>query len=207
MRKTFIALAAAATVFAAPAMAQDAGVTVVGNDDAAIGTVASNEDGQVTLDVDGRAVTIGANAFVETDGVWTLNATKEQVTGFIDAQEAEAQAALDAAIAVGATVLTSDEQELGAIAEVTADGVVVPHGGQPVNVPVDMLTLNDEGVLGVRVVGNDNLVAFMPVTLLRDTVDGVWVTDLPDTVDVITVGQEFVTEGVRAAPTFVEAQG
>lgn len=139
----------ATSAFAAPAMAQDAGVTVVGNDDAAIGTVASNEDGQVTLDVDGRAVTIGANAFVETDGVWTLNATKEQVTGFIDAQEAEAQAALDSAIAVGATVLTSDEQELGAIAEVNADGVIVPHGGQPVNVPVDMLMLNDEGALVV----------------------------------------------------------
>jgi multidrug efflux system membrane fusion protein len=47
----------------------------------------------------------------------------------------------------------------------------------------------------------------MPVTLLRDTAEGVWVTDLPEAVDIITVGQEFVIDGVHVAPTFTDAKG
>ena len=69
------------------------------------------------------------------------------------------------------------------------------------------LTLNDEGALGVRTVRPDNITQFMPVTLLRDTAEGVWVADLPDEVDIITVGQEFVTEGVHVTPTYEEAKG
>jgi multidrug efflux system membrane fusion protein len=64
--------------------------------------------------------------------------------------------------------------------------------------------LNDDGVLGVRLVGDGNLTVFAPVQLLRDTVQGVWVTGLPDAADVITVGQEYVVEGVEVAPSFQE---
>jgi len=49
--------------------------------------------------------------------------------------------------------------------------------------------------------------AFMPVTLLRDTTEGVWLTGLPDVVNIITVGQEYVVDGVTVAPTFQEAKG
>jgi multidrug efflux system membrane fusion protein len=59
----------------------------------------------------------------------------------------------------------------------------------------------------VRTVSEGNIAKFMPVTLLRDTAEGVWVTDLPETVDIITVGQEFVIDGVKVAPTFSEAKG
>lgn len=69
------------------------------------------------------------------------------------------------------------------------------------------LTLNDEGALGVRTIDADKTAKFMPVTLLRDTAQGVWVTGLPDEVDIITIGQEFVTDGVPVAPTFQEAKG
>lgn len=69
------------------------------------------------------------------------------------------------------------------------------------------LTLDDDGVLGVRVITDDNTAKFMPVTLLRDTAQGVWVTDLPDEVSIITVGQEFVVDGVSVVPTFEEAKG
>ena len=56
-------------------------------------------------------------------------------------------------------------------------------------------------------VADDNTAQFLPVTLLRDTVDGVWVAGLPDTVDVIIVGQEYVIDGVPIAPTLQEADG
>ncbi|MBL4917535.1 efflux RND transporter periplasmic adaptor subunit [Szabonella alba] len=71
--------------------------------------------------------------------------------------------------------------------------------------PGSALTLDDDGQLGIRVVDAERRAAFLPVTLLRDTVDGVWLTGLPDAVDVIVVGQEFVAEGTPLAPTWRDA--
>ena len=71
--------------------------------------------------------------------------------------------------------------------------------------PQSVLTLDDEGVLGIRAVDADSKVAFYPVTIVMDTREGVWVTGLPPTVDVITVGQEFVTPGQTVKATNVSA--
>lgn len=61
-------------------------------------------------------------------------------------------------------------------------------------IPQSAMTLDDDGRLGVRV--DENGVArFYPVTRVREEVDGVWVTGLPETADVIVVGQEFVRDG------------
>ncbi len=78
---------------------------------------------------------------------------------------------------------------------VTADAVV-NVGAAPVHVlPQSALTLDDDGVLGIRTVEAGNKVAFHPVTILKDTRDGVWVVGLPFKINVITVGQEFVQPG------------
>ncbi len=89
----------------------------------------------------------------------------------------------------------------------TAEILIASDGRTAHLVAQSSLTLNDDGVLGVRTIDENDVAAFMPVTLLNDTVEGVWVTDLPETVDIITVGQEFVTDGVRVTPTFAEAKG
>ena len=86
----------------------------------------------------------------------------------------------------------------------TAELLIASDGAKAHLLPQSTLTLNDEGVLGVRLVGDGNLTVFAPVQLLRDTVQGVWVTGLPDAADVITVGQEYVIEGVEVAPSFQE---
>ena len=70
--------------------------------------------------------------------------------------------------------------------------------------PPSALTLNTEGQIGLRTVDDAGLVAFEPVTVLRDTAQGVWLTGLPDTLNVIVVGQEFVTAGVTVAPSYQE---
>ncbi|MEM8536773.1 MAG: efflux RND transporter periplasmic adaptor subunit, partial [Pseudomonadota bacterium] len=86
--------------------------------------------------------------------------------------------------------------------------ILIASDGRPAHlVTQSSLTLDDNGILGVRTVADGNVVRFMPVTLLRDTVEGVWVTGLPDAVDIITVGQEYVVDGVTVAPTFTEAKG
>ncbi|MBT8155419.1 efflux RND transporter periplasmic adaptor subunit [Epibacterium ulvae] len=87
----------------------------------------------------------------------------------------------------------------------TADIVISADGAQAHKLPQSSLTLNKEGRLGVRIVGAESKVEFVPITLLRDTVDGVWLTGLPDQADVIIVGQDFVTHGVPVAATYKEA--
>ncbi len=84
----------------------------------------------------------------------------------------------------------------------TAEIGIAATGTDAHLVPGSALTLDDAGRLGLRTVGADERVRFVAVQVVRDTPEGVWVTGLPDTADIIVVGQEFVTEGVRVAPTF-----
>lgn len=84
----------------------------------------------------------------------------------------------------------------------TAEIIISADGAKAHLLPQSALTLNDHGDLGVRLVTPDSTAMFAPLRLLRDTVDGVWVAGLPDTADVITVGQEYVIDGVKVTPSF-----
>ena len=65
-----------------------------------------------------------------------------------------------------------------------------------------LFALDDEGTMGVRIIGDNNLVEFHPVEVIEDTTQGVWVTGLPETTRLITVGQEFVLPGQKVDPTY-----
>ena len=69
-----------------------------------------------------------------------------------------------------------------------------------------VLVLGDDGVIGVRSVDSDNRVVFHVVRLLGDGGDGVWVSGLPETVDLIVRGQEYVTEGLLVEPVTETAE-
>lgn len=60
-----------------------------------------------------------------------------------------------------------------------------------------ILGLDARGVVGVRTVDENNIVAFVPVEIIADTGDGVWVSGLPEIATVITVGQELVKPGQK----------
>ena len=82
--------------------------------------------------------------------------------------------------------------------------IAIQSAGQTAHLlPQSALTLDDEGRLGVRLV-EDGRAAFAPVSVVRDSVDGIYVTGLDQTVEVIVVGQEFVTDGVPVTPTYRE---
>lgn len=69
--------------------------------------------------------------------------------------------------------------------------------------PSSMLTLNDDGTLGVKGVNSvdgDSRVVFYPVDVVRDTPQGIWLSGLPETARLIVVGQEFVSTGQRVDP-------
>ena len=72
-------------------------------------------------------------------------------------------------------------------------------------VPSSVLTLNDQGVLGVRTVVEGDMVRFLPVTILDDTPQGTWISGLPEQARVITVGQEFVIDGQKVDPVLADA--
>ncbi len=59
-----------------------------------------------------------------------------------------------------------------------------------------ILVLDDNGVVGVRAVEN-GVVHFLPVQIISDGPDGMWVGGLPDHLNVITIGQQFVGDGAR----------
>jgi multidrug efflux system membrane fusion protein len=88
----------------------------------------------------------------------------------------------------------------------TAEIVIASEGKSAHLLPASALTLNDDGALGVRLAIGD-MAQFAPVTILRDTVDGVWVDGLPKAADVIVVGQEYVIDDVAIDVTYQEAKG
>ncbi|MEK7991074.1 MAG: efflux RND transporter periplasmic adaptor subunit, partial [Thiotrichaceae bacterium] len=59
-------------------------------------------------------------------------------------------------------------------------------------VSASLLSLNDDGVLGIKAVNEQNRVVFYPIKLAQSTNEGIWLRDLPETLHFITVGQGFV---------------
>jgi multidrug efflux system membrane fusion protein len=58
-----------------------------------------------------------------------------------------------------------------------------------------LLSLDDAGTLGLKTVDSDGIVRFYPVKILKSERDGIWLGGLPESVELITVGQGFVRAG------------
>lgn len=85
-------------------------------------------------------------------------------------------------------------------------GVLIPSGlTVTIKVPTEvylahrispaLLTLNDAGNLGVRILDRKNQVLFQEVQLIKDSPEGVWVSGLPPITTIIVTGQELVVSG------------
>lgn len=89
----------------------------------------------------------------------------------------------------------------GMTAEVRLFAAPVPA----VTVPRSVITLSEDGLIGLRVVGPDNIAQFAPVTLLDDTASGMIVTGVPADVRIIVAGQDLVRDGEQVTVTEVSA--
>jgi multidrug efflux system membrane fusion protein len=78
---------------------------------------------------------------------------------------------------------------------VTCEMVVNTDPIQAVSVPRSALVFADDGGLGVRVVDADSRARFVPVVIVDDGLDSVWVTGVSGPTRVIVVGQDFVKDG------------
>jgi multidrug efflux system membrane fusion protein len=65
-----------------------------------------------------------------------------------------------------------------------------------------LFALDDQGNIGIRTADHRNRVEYHPVQILRDDIDGVWVTGLPEVATIITVGQELVVPGQAVEVSF-----
>lgn len=86
----------------------------------------------------------------------------------------------------------------------TVEMLISSEGTSAHLLPQSSLTLNNNGDLGVRFVDAGSIVGFAPVSIIRDTIEGIWVAGLPEQIDVITAGQEYVIKGVKVAVTYRE---
>ena len=102
--------------------------------------------------------------------------------------------------------LEADNKDLSISKGQTAEILIASDGTQAHLLPQSALTLNDDGALGVRTVNDNSRVLFYETDIIRDTMNGVWLKGLPKKADVIIVGQEYVTDGVKVHKNFQEAK-
>ena len=100
------------------------------------------------------------------------------------------------------------ELEIQNLSERQANGVTadISIPLQPTNgifISPALLTLNEKGLLGAKYVGEDNRVIFSPVQLIKAEATGVWISGLPNPVDLIVVGQSFVSTGEKVNPVTI----
>jgi len=91
----------------------------------------------------------------------------------------------------------------GSIPEGLTAEVRLPAGEELAHlVSPAVLTLDDAGAIGVKVVDGEDRVRFYPVSIVADMSEGIWLAGLPTKIRLITVGQEYVRDGqlVRVAP-------
>ena len=64
-------------------------------------------------------------------------------------------------------------------------------------IPASLILLDAEGQTMVRAVDQENLVTQHKITVVGEAENGLWVTGLPAMINLITVGQNYVTQGER----------
>lgn len=79
-------------------------------------------------------------------------------------------------------------------------GQVLAHKISPA-----LLTIGSDGEIGIKVVDQFDRVEFFEVELAMSEQDGVWVTGLPESAKVITVGQGYVAQGQTVEAVFEQA--
>jgi hypothetical protein len=157
MKKLAFTAAVALAAFAAnPAVAQDVGATVYGNDDGAIGTVNSNDGTTVIVTVGEYQIALPANLFGTSDAGPTLNVTRAQLVQLHEQQLAQAEAALEAALVEGAAVVTADPQPLGTVDSIDGENVVVAREDESlVTLPKALFAVDPSNGLMARIMMAD----------------------------------------------------
>lgn len=97
--------------------------------------------------------------------------------------------------------ITASNEELSIKEGLTAKIEIPTKEVVAYKISPSILSLADDGTVGVKIIDDNNIVQFVPIRLLKDTKEFLWVGGLPDdNVRLITVGQEFVMAGQQVNP-------
>ena len=86
---------------------------------------------------------------------------------------------------------------------VTAEMVLTGDEALAQKISPALLILDADGTLGIYIVDSQQRAEFVPITLERSETDGVWVSGLPESADVIMVGQGYVNHGQLVDPIWI----
>jgi len=91
--------------------------------------------------------------------------------------------------------IQADNKDLSYKSGITTKIIIKGSELKAHKIPPSILTLLDDGTVGVKAVDNDNKVTFYPTKTIKDTIDGMWVSGLPEKVNLIVSGQEYISIG------------
>ena len=128
--------------------------------------------------------------------------TGQEVEGYIRFIEAEA----DEATRTFRVELLADNPNGDLLPGITSEIQIASRSVEAHFVSPALLSLNEADQLGVKTIEDKDRVVFRPVDIVRAGSDGLWVSGLPTTVQVITVGQGFVRDGEQVRPVPEEGE-
>ncbi len=154
--------------------------------------------------VDNRPLTVALQ--VPQQALGQIKSGQTATVNFITGEEREGTVSFvsTAANAETRTFLTkiTVPNEDGAIPAGISAEIRIPTGSTSAHfVQPSTISLSPEGRLGVKTVDDNDLVVFTPIRIVRAEIDGLYVSGLSDAVRIITVGQGFVNEGEKVAPS------
>ena len=124
-----------------------------------------------------KAVVINSNAVSKTGNITFISPTAETATRTFE------------------ITIEANNDDLLFKSGITASIKIKGSSIKAHKIPPSILTLQDDGTMGVKAVDENNKVVFYPIKKEIDTIDGMWVTGLPYKVKLIITGQEYITEG------------
>ena len=133
---------------------------------------------------DVNKVSVGTKAFIEdSNGI-----KKSGIISFISPSAETSTRTFEITI-------EADNKDLSYKSGITTKIVIKGSELKAHKIPPSILTLLDDGTVGVKAVDNENMVIFYPTKTIKDTIDGMWVSGLPEKVNLIVSGQDYISLG------------
>ncbi len=129
-------------------------------------------------------VSVGTKAFIEdSNGI-----KKNGIISFISPSAETSTRTFEITI-------EADNKDLSYKSGITTKIIIKGSELKAHKIPPSILTLLDDGTVGVKAVDNENKVTFYSTKTIKDTIDGMWVAGLPEKVNLIVSGQEYISIG------------
>lgn len=87
---------------------------------------------------------------------------------------------------------------------VTAEAIITLPAGKAFRISPSWVTLADDGQIGLRIVDEDDRVAFRPIDIVAQEQNAFWIRGAEEGDRVITLGQEYVVAGEKVVATLDE---